>query len=78
MPLVKLNGTYGYGRPRRYYGPGLVDVPEGLARALGLTPLPEVTEAEPAATPQSDVPEVPEIGDDAPPVKRTRKSRASE
>jgi DNA integrity scanning protein DisA with diadenylate cyclase activity len=36
MVKVRLRGTFGYGRPRVYYGPGLVDVPEGLAQALGL------------------------------------------
>ena len=37
---VRLKGTYGYGRPRVYYGPGVVDVPDGLARALGLSEIP--------------------------------------
>lgn len=41
MVKVHLKGTFGYGRPRVYYGPGVVEVPEGLARALGLTPLAE-------------------------------------
>lgn len=36
MPHVNLRGRFGYGRPRVYYGPGWTDVPEGLARALGL------------------------------------------
>ena len=76
MPRVNLSGTYGYGRPRRYYGPGLVDVPEGLARALGLTPIPEVAPAPAVAV--TDAPALPETGDDAPPVKRGRKPRASE
>ena len=76
MPRVKLNGTYGYGRPRRYYGPGLVEVPEGLARALGLVPLPEATPA--PAVVVTDAPALPESGDDAPPVKRGRKPRTSE
>ncbi len=40
MVTVKLTGTYGYGNPRRFYGPGdAVQVPEGLATALGLTPI---------------------------------------
>lgn len=42
MVTVKLTGTFYYG-PRgakRPYGPGdAVDVPEGLAQALGLTPM---------------------------------------
>lgn len=37
---VRLNGTFGYGRPRVYYGPGVCEVPDGLARALGLAALP--------------------------------------
>jgi hypothetical protein len=42
MPVVKLDGTYYYG-PRGAkvrYGPGdAVEVPEGLATALGLQPI---------------------------------------
>jgi hypothetical protein len=41
MVKVSLRGRFGYGRPRVYYGPGKTDVPEGLAKALGLTPMPE-------------------------------------
>ena len=78
MPRVNLSGTYGYGRPRRFYGPGLVDVPEGLARALGLTPLPEVVAPEPAKPAAVEAPALPETDGDAPPVKRGRKPRASE
>lgn len=52
MVTVKLNGRFGYGKAgaRAYYGPGVCEVPEGLARALGLQPLPadatEVHEAQ--------------------------------
>ena len=80
MPLVRLNGTYGYGRPRHYYGPGLVDVPEGLARALGLTPIPEVVapSSEPAEATVTEAPALPESGGASSSVKRGRKPRASE
>lgn len=47
MVRVNLRGRFGYGRPRVYYGPGVCEVPEGLARALGLQGL---ATAEPAAT----------------------------
>jgi hypothetical protein len=36
MVRVNLRGRFGYGRPRVYYGPGVCEVPDGLARALGL------------------------------------------
>ncbi len=52
MPRVALKGTYGYGRPRHMYGPGVVEVPEGLARALGLTALPEPAADEPTPEPE--------------------------
>jgi len=40
MVTVKLNGTFYYGNPKKRYGPGdAVQVPEGLAAALGLTPI---------------------------------------
>lgn len=46
MVTVKLKGTYYYGNPKQRYGPGdAVQVPEGLATALGLTPV--QTEAPP-------------------------------
>lgn len=54
MPLVNLNGSYGYigqDRRRRYYGPGLVDVPDGLLRSLGLKPASELPQPGPKAEP---------------------------
>lgn len=40
MVTVKLKGTFYYGNPKQRYGPGdAVEVPEGLATALGLTPI---------------------------------------
>jgi hypothetical protein len=54
MVKVNLRSTFGYGRPVRYYGPGLVDVPEGLARALGLKEAPTQTEAPPVEGDRSE------------------------
>lgn len=40
MVRVTMRGSVFYGRPRQRYGPGQsIEVPEGLARSLGLTPL---------------------------------------
>lgn len=48
MVKVKLNSTYWYGNPKKRYGPGeAVDVPEGLATALGLTPVAQEQPAPP-------------------------------
>jgi hypothetical protein len=49
---VRLNGTFGYGRPRVYYGPGVCEVPDGLARALGLAALPAPDEGAHEVGPQ--------------------------
>lgn len=70
MPMVYLNNRYGYGRPRRYYGPGLVDAPEGLVRALNLTVLPmEVPSTEPPPDPIFEFPALSAAGYD---VERAR------
>lgn len=74
MPIVILKGTYGYGRPRRYYGPGTVDVPEGLARALGLTPAFDAAPVVPEIEPPPPALSEPEP---APALKR-RKAKAKE
>jgi hypothetical protein len=73
MPVVKLDGTYYYG-PRgakRRYGPGdAVDVPEGLAVALGLVTIGEVQ--------PDDVPAAAETEPDAitePTQRRARKAK---
>jgi hypothetical protein len=59
MPKVNLRSTFGYGKPRVYYGPGLVDVPEGLVQALGLKVI-EAADADvlpvPSASPQLPAP----------------------
>lgn len=49
MVRVQLKNTFYYGNPKRRYGPGFVDVPEGLAAALGIAPPVEVA---PAPTPK--------------------------
>ena len=50
MPIVNLVGSYGYLDPttgeRKYYGPGQVNVPEGLFQSLGLIPAAESDEFE--------------------------------
>lgn len=50
MPIVDLVGSYGYLDPitgeRRYYGPGQVDVPDGLLQSLGLVPVTGAAEVE--------------------------------
>lgn len=50
MVKVNLRGQFGYGRPRVYYGPGVCEVPDGLARALGLEALPTPDEGAPKKT----------------------------
>lgn len=47
MIRVQLKNTFYYGTPKKRYGPGFVDVPEGLAAALGLLPM---KPAEPKST----------------------------
>lgn len=65
--LVTMRGSYGYTDPetkqRRYYGPGDVEVPAGLAKALGLK-VKEVTRASKAAKakPDSNPAKPPETG----------------
>lgn len=63
---VKLSGSFGYTNPEdrsfRYYGPGVVEVPLGLARALGLAPMyPEATAAKPAPKEQPLPAEFPHV-----------------
>jgi len=53
MVKVHLRNRIGYGRPRRYYGPGICEVPEDVARALGLS---------------ADEPQEGGAGDTAPPI----------
>ncbi|RJQ32794.1 MAG: helix-hairpin-helix domain-containing protein [Peptococcaceae bacterium] len=54
MVKVTLTGSYGYkapGQSRKYYGPGLdIEVPEGLAMALGLP----VSDSAPVQKPAPD------------------------
>lgn len=51
---VTLKGSFGYGTPPVYYGPGEVDAPEGLARALGLlSEARDASSAKPAVKPKA-------------------------
>jgi hypothetical protein len=70
MVRVELKGTYGYGRPRVYYGPGVVDVPEGLARTLGLRPIQDA-----AGAPESAPPDESDSGGLAPAPAPKRRGR---
>jgi hypothetical protein len=70
MPKVNLTATYGYRDPvtgeRTYYGPGMgIEVPQGLADTLGLTPLAEAEVQAQQEAQEEDTEQVP-TGDELP------------